>query len=185
MVIETILMGSFLIWYLFYLGIRNCRDVFLFGGVLCLFVGMFVGNYSIGNFSTNVLVLIGFCFVMVALFIKSVKPSLNNAYYCLIVYGVLSVILFEVNSFFNCYIFGGIVVLIHVFNFDNNSVIQSVNLSLCLCEVLNIVLMLYKMGFAVVFSYEFIMNFVLLNVVVLIFKWLYVVVKRSRNEKIC
>ena len=186
MPIEFVILGIFLIWSLFYLRINNAINIVLIFSLLFLFFGCFYRGLIIGNFSTNVFVCIGAILFVVYLFFKSEKFSgkvVENSCYCLIVYACLNLISIEFNSFFNCLPLVIIVLIIHLLNHGESSILLSVNLSLFVCELINAFFMFPKMNFSVIFSNEFVRCFVVLNLSIGVLCLFSGIFKRNKYEK--
>ena len=82
-----------------------------------------------------------------------------------ICYGIINLFCFELNSFFGGGLLVCLILLINLFKGGFKISMQSINLSLILCELLNIFFMMLRMDFVVIFSNEFLRSFVILNLV--------------------
>ena len=113
------------------------------------------------------------------------KTIFENMCLSVICYGVINLCYFELNSFFNGGLLVGIILLVNLFRGDSKMFVKSVNLCLVLCEVFNMFFMFSKMNFAVIFSNEFVKNFVVLNLIVISVKIIVSKIKRLGYEKSC
>lgn len=183
---EIIVLGVFVIWCLFYGKIKSGAEVFLFIGVISMIVGYFYKDVIIKSLTVDIFICFGVVMICLFLFCYGVnKINFENICLSVICYGIINLFSFEFNSFFGSGLLVCLILLISLFRSGFRIYIQNINLSLILCELFNIFFMMSRMDFAVIFSNEFVRNFVVLNLVAVGMKIIVDMVKRGEYEKGC
>ena len=185
---EFFVVGFFLICEIFFFDFSKGKNVWIFLSSLFLVFSYFVNYINIGLVSFNILVIVASFFVILYILsgLKSLSLRINisKVLTILVVYIVLNLINIDFNVFFNPLWLLGIIVL--MLSFGNCGLLNDLfvlNFSLISVELLNILFLIRKLNFVMIFSREFVVSLVILNTFAVL-KNLLIRVVRLKYEKI-